>query len=448
MTGNHPPPPQIPGSKAQGQLLRILQSEVKRLLSRDSLRFPGAQPVSFAARHLQELKQQDYYVCEKSDGIRCLMYLTKDEDNRELTYLIDRKNDYYWVQNLHFPLPESEQAFHVNTLIDGELVNDREPDGSIQLRYLVFDCLTLDGGQLLHRTLDKRLAYYRDKVYEPYCSLYRKYPDERQYLPFVVEFKKMEKAYACEMLFRSILPNLPHGNDGLIFTCRNTAYKPGTDPNILKWKPANENSVDFRLDLEVPLCEPDSEDEANGLHQAYPDYSVMPKFRLSVGEDSNRVQHWGYLSVLSDEWQDLKSLNRPLDEAIVECYQDSHRRWRFMRFRDDKREPNHVSTVQSVMESIEDQIGESDLIAIGKDVRDAWKAREREEELARTRKNSGQPGEASHMIQNGANGINGQQRDTQASQKRKLGFVDGADTEGTNKRRITPQPGHGNGPDE
>ncbi|KAI4154029.1 MAG: hypothetical protein LQ340_001937 [Diploschistes diacapsis] len=451
MTGKHPLPPQIPGAKAQGQLLRILQQEVAALLSRESPRFPGAQPVSFSARHLQVLKQQDYYVCEKSDGIRCLMYLTRDEEGRELTYLVDRKNDYYWVQSLHFPLPESEKSFHINTLIDGELVNDREPNGSIQMRYLVFDCLTLDGMQLLSRTLDKRLAYYRDKVYEPYRALYNKYPEEKQYLPFVVEFKKMEKAYGVEMLFRTILPNLPHGNDGLIFTCRNTAYKPGTDPNTIKWKPANENSVDFRLELDIPYREPDSEDEQNGVDKPYPDYSVTPGFRLSVGEEGNRTREWGKMCLMPNEWEELKALNRPLDEAIVECYQDTSHRWRFMRFRDDKSQPNHVSTVESVLESIEDRIEENDLIAIGKDVRDAWKAREREEQMARereeqmaqARKNSEQYGKGAPAVQNG---MNGQHRDVSSAQKRKLAAVDATEPDVANKRRETPQPGPGPAP--
>ena len=447
MTVKHPPPPRIPGDKAEGKLLHVLQTEVAKLLERESLRFPGAQPVSFAARHLRELVQQDYYVCEKSDGIRCLMYLTRDEKGAELTYLIDRKNDYYWVRGLHFPLPDSEQAFHIDTLIDGELVNDQEPDGHVQLRYLVFDCLTLDGGKLLQRTLDKRLAYYRDKVWKPYRALYNKYPNEKEFTPFDVEFKKMEKAYGIEMLFRDTLPNLPHGNDGLIFTCRNTPYKPGTDPNILKWKPSNENSVDFRLDLDIPLSEPDSEDEANGIHNPSPDYSTMPGFRLSVGEDGKHMRHWGTMYVTGNEWEELKAQQRPLDEAVIECYQDALQRWRFMRFRDDKREPNHISTVQSVMESIHDRIEEKDLIGICQEVRDAWKAREREEAAALARKNSSGPlpGEGGGQgLQNGTNGSG--YRDTQSAQKRKLGLVDGVDGglgEGANKRRNTPQPGAG-----
>ena len=369
------PVPVIPGVKAEGALLHALRSEVAGLLSRQSTKFPGAQPVSFAARHLQELQMQDYYVCEKSDGIRCLMYLTEG-DGKEITYLIDRKNDYYWVSDLHFPLPESEQSFHTGTIVDGELVNDREPLGGVQLKYLVFDCLTLGKSQLTHRTLDKRLAYYRDRVFNPYHTLYEKYPDEKQYAPFVVEFKKMERAYGIEMLFRTILPNLPHGNDGLIFTCRNTPYKFGTDPHILKWKPANENSVDFLLTLDLPLCEPDSEDEREGISAPYPDYAIMPNLNLSVLGDAGEYLPYGTMHATPSEWDIIKSLQKPLDECIAECYQDEERRWRFIRIREDKSEPNHISTVESVIESIHDRIGESELIAIDKKIREAWKARE------------------------------------------------------------------------
>ena len=370
-----PPLPQVPGQKVEGQLLFGLRSDVARLLSRDSPRFPGAQPVSFAARHLQELQQQDYYVCEKSDGIRCLMFLTED-GGQEVTYLIDRKNDYYYISDLHFPTPESEQSFHTGTIIDGELVNDRENSGQVQLKYLVFDCLTLGNHQLIHRTLDKRLAYYRDKIFNPHHALYEKYPEEKQYAPFAVEFKKMERAYGIAMMFHSILPNLPHGNDGLIFTCRNTPYRFGTDPHILKWKPTHDNTVDFLLTLDMPACELDSEDERAGISAPYPDYSAMPKFSLSVVADGGDYIHYGLMHVTPPEWEDLKALAKPLDESVVECYQDNEKRWRFVRIREDKFEANHISVVESVMESIQDRIEDKDLIAIERKIRESWKARE------------------------------------------------------------------------
>jgi mRNA guanylyltransferase len=100
-----------------------------------------------------------YYLCEKSDGIRCLMYFTRDED-KEIHYLIDRKNDYYYVPGLHFPLPsdDSFQGSHTDTIIDGELVLDIISPGKKVLRYLVFDCLVIEKKSVMERTLDKRLA--------------------------------------------------------------------------------------------------------------------------------------------------------------------------------------------------------------------------------------------------------------------------------------------------
>ena len=309
------------------------------------------------------------------------MYFAEDEKQEEIHYLIDRKNDYYYVPGLHFPVPNDEtfQNFHIQTIIDGELVNDRMPNGELQLKYLVFDCLMLDGNGLMHRTLDKRLAYFREKIYNPYKALYNKFPEELQYLPFLVEFKNMEFSYGIEMMFRDILPKLPHGNDGLIFTARNRPYLFGTDVHMLKWKPVAENSVDFRLGLDFPWLDPDSEDEAEGETEPRPDWDAMPTFNLLVNYGDRDYRVYATMYMTEDEWEDMKAMEKPLQDTIVECVQDEQRRWRFARFRDDKNDANHIRTVESVIESIQDRIGLNDLMAAAKRIRDEWKRRQRED---------------------------------------------------------------------
>ena len=53
-----------------------------------SIRFPGAQPVSFASRHIQELKDENYFVSEKADGVRCLVYTTSHASGDRETFLV------------------------------------------------------------------------------------------------------------------------------------------------------------------------------------------------------------------------------------------------------------------------------------------------------------------------------------------------------------------------
>jgi hypothetical protein len=49
-----------PGIRAEGNLLRELRAEVAALLGRSSHGFPGAQPVSFSRKHLDELRREEY----------------------------------------------------------------------------------------------------------------------------------------------------------------------------------------------------------------------------------------------------------------------------------------------------------------------------------------------------------------------------------------------------
>lgn len=369
----------------------IYRDRLADLLSRHSRSFPGAQPVSFARQHLRELESTDYYLCEKTDGIRCLLYLTfyteQDGNKTEANFLVDRKNDYYFVNNPHFHFPllgEDWGSFHTETLLDGELVLDTDKKTGIETpRYLVFDCLALDGKPLLPRTLDKRLGYFMTNVLKPYNELLRSFPTERAEQPFEVVAKKMEKAYGIQMMFNDVLPNLPHGNDGLVFTCRTSEYVTGTDRHIIKWKPPHENTIDFKLQLGLfPAMMADGE----GDEEEEPDYDACPEFELLVFKGNGKNEFFAPLHVEEDEWRSMKAVGQMLDGRIIECYKDTQGRWRFKReqdgsprFRDDKKEANHISTVESVLESIEDAVSEQDLLDHARAINVAWKEREKRE---------------------------------------------------------------------
>lgn len=384
----------IGGVWAGQELQRQFQYEVADLLRRQKPNFPGAQPVSFSKAHLDELKRTDYYVCEKTDGLRYLLWMTVDA-GRPIHYLIDRKNDYYFIDGLFYPHQESKDysVAHNFTLLDGELVEDRYPDGTSQIKFLVFDCLVLDKTDLMHRQLDKRLAYFKSHILQPYKNMMKAHPD--RIMPFVLEDKAIEFSYGLEKMFKETIPKVKqlHGNDGLIFTCKESPYCPGTDPHILKWKPPEENTVDFLLHISWMTfpAEPSDPDQT-----PVEDYNAMPEelaLYVNYGEGGRYERH-GQLYVTSEEWEKFKSMNRPLQDSIVECFLEdvsaatngvnghgtngATKRWRFHRFRDDKEEANHISTFESVIESIEDHVTEDDLLRHAGEIRAKWKQRDAE----------------------------------------------------------------------
>ncbi|KAJ9657063.1 Dcp1p-Dcp2p decapping enzyme complex alpha subunit [Neophaeococcomyces mojaviensis] len=389
------------------EVQRQRQREVAQLLQRNNWRsFPGAQPVSFARSHFEELKKHDYYVCEKTDGQRYLMYLAKGVDDSgqpvSYQYLIDRKNNYYYVENPPFPNPDKRpEEFHIDTILDGELVEDREVSGSV-IKYLVFDMLFYNGKDFRPRPLDKRLGYLKSFILRPYNDMLRENPDWKRDLFFEVKDKDTEFAYALQKMFFETIPKVKkvHGNDGLIFTCRETPYSSGTDQHIIKWKSPEENTVDFLMHIRWAEADPDPDDLNQTVYEDYDAFPADVGLYIYHGNQADYARV-GNLFLTPDDWVRMKGEGKPLQDCIVECYLEdtstlnghtingnTHdtKRWRFHRFREDKEEANHVSTFESVRASIEDHVTEKELLDRAEEIRAAWKKRrEREEEAKRNK---------------------------------------------------------------
>lgn len=356
--------PDLPGFQAPPEGAQEILQEVASLLHRRSADFPGAQPVSFSRRHIQALLNEDFLVCEKSDGLRCLMYLSAfyndDSSSEERIYLITRKGEVSWVQNLHVPAERGNpRPFQIGTLIDGELVNSNDN----KTRFFMFDLLAHEGKVLTDRSLDKRLGYLDQMVYAPFAHFCRAEPQAAANFDFKIYMKTMSQAYRLDSVLSQ---KREHLSDGLIFTSVPAPYIFGTDKYILKWKPANENSVDFAIRLDF-------------LHSDDPntptDYYSKPTVTLLVWAGSTDYDY-AELYLEDSEWETWKAMEEPLNYRIVEAVKDEKGQWRFLRFRDDKDHGNHVNVVEKVVESIEDSLTLEELSEYIPEIRSHWKERE------------------------------------------------------------------------
>ncbi|GAA5914282.1 mRNA guanylyltransferase [Sporobolomyces salmoneus] len=349
-------------------------------------RFPGSQPVSFDLHSLQLLETEDFWVCEKSDGVRVLVLIVATGFGQE-TYLIDRKENIYQNYYLTFPHQDGLEYNHSNTVLDAEYVIDVDPiTGQHIPRLLVFDCLVLDSDNLMAKPLLKRYGRLKEFVMKPYDKVQKTLPAEVvAQQPFEVVLKKQELAYGIEAVFRDHVPALMHGNDGLIFTSAESPYTPGTDPKILKWKPPSENSIDFLLQLKFP---PQRNNEAE------PDFTAKPAFMLLMNHGHEGNHFWDIMEVDDETWEKWKASGEQYDDRVVEVVWDQHRNtWKMLRFRDDKREGNFKTVVTSIIKSIQHGVEAEQLVAHAGQIKKAWKAREaaRKEAERRGRSGGGMP---------------------------------------------------------
>ncbi|KAG6817791.1 hypothetical protein H0H87_003199 [Tephrocybe sp. NHM501043] len=367
--------PDLPGNLVprNSEQENWLKAHVAKICHMDRPRFPGSQPVSFGMRDLEKLERADYWVCEKSDGVRVLFLInTNLVSGDQSLYLIDRHNTYHMLSGIFFPHHENPMVALRDTLIDGELVIDVDPRTKEQsLRFLAFDCLVVDEANVMSRPLDKRYGRLQEWFYKPYAKMLADHPHMAASQPFDIKVKEINFSYHVDKVFSVDIPALHHGNDGLIYTCVNTPYTPGTDTNIMKWKPPSENSIDFKLVLRFPPLrnQPDT-----------PDFHAKPVFLLHVwcGDERGvpKYELYDEMYVDDEEWQKLKLSGEQIDDRIVEVHWDaSVSHWRMMRFRDDKPNGNHRNVVENIIQSIVEGVEKDALLARSIPIRNAWKQR-------------------------------------------------------------------------
>lgn len=163
---------------------------------------------------------------------------------------------------------------------------------------------------------------------------------------FSVRRKEFWPLRNAAKVIQQFIPNLCHESDGLILQPSRDPYVPGTCAELLKFKFAEHNSVDFYLEVvrEGRGGPGDAGLQLNLLLAVRGRLVVQPQL-------TNKV-------VLPGNQDPMK-----YDRKVIECRWDGDRNtWEFMRERTDKKLPNAQHVYRSVVKSIEDNIQAADIV--------------------------------------------------------------------------------------
>lgn len=311
---------QITSQPKLGPIQRLCQE----MAEWDKSGFPGAQPVSMDRQNLRFLEQSPYKVSWKADGTRYMMLI----NGKNQVFMIDRDNSVFHIDNLEFPFRKDPRVHLSNTLLDGEMIIDKV-NGQPVPRYLIYDIIKFNGQPVGQCDFNIRLVCIEKEIISPRMEKMKTGQIDKTKEPFSVRAKPFFDIHASRKLLEgSFTAQVSHEVDGLIFQpCGR--YKAGRCDDILKWKPPNLNSVDFRLKI------------------------------TKVGGEGLLTQTVGLLYVGNYDrpFANMKATKelKQYDNKIIECKFENNS-WVFMRQRVDKSFPNSYDTAMAVCKSIQEPV--------------------------------------------------------------------------------------------
>lgn len=221
--------------------------------SADPDRFPGPQPVSIERRHFVEFKKREYFVCEKTDGVRHMLCSFEFEGKRTVCLV-----------NRAFATVPVCTMIPRGTILDGELVN---PKSGCKPVFLVYDAVIVKGTDVRSEPLDRRLEAARALL----KSVIRSTKD-----PFDIKVKTMVPLADLKTL--PPLDSFPWETDGLVFTPVPEPVRMGTHETLFKWKPRARITIDFlvRKGTELYVQDRGHEYKEAELHRdKFPDGTIV-----------------------------------------------------------------------------------------------------------------------------------------------------------------------------
>ena len=245
--------------------------------ARDATRNPCPLAVPLRESDLAERDSSGYMVTLKTDGVRYLLLLTTNKDDKPVAIMIGRDMAMYEVQ-----VWGMYDMFSRGTLIDGELAwCAGEPP---VMKFFAFDVMAVAGQSTVSLRLEERLTVLRDclelsPTHEDWIRRYASNGDD-DLLQFIVEESKVvctpNNMYHLKLVPKHMIAACEWGSargkcswgetadattsDGLMFTPTRLPVYIGTHRTLLKWKPRSECTVD----IEVREGQPYGRDDTSG----------------------------------------------------------------------------------------------------------------------------------------------------------------------------------------
>lgn len=185
--------------------------------------FPGPQPISVEFKHFDIIRNNDYVLCEKTDGVRYMLMAFMYND-KKYVLLINRAFELFKC-NLNFT-----KHVYNGTILDGELYEDK---------FLVYDCIYSLGKDLKKNNFFERIYFFENNILKNFICMKKDF--------IKLKLKKFFLKKDLKFFINDHLKNIEEKTDGIIFTPINEMVKIGTHETMFKWKPRDANTVDFQF---------------------------------------------------------------------------------------------------------------------------------------------------------------------------------------------------------
>lgn len=343
--------------------------------------FPGPNPSSVMRSDLRILSQQDYVVCEKTDGERYLLVFADGVmPGESLAWLCDRAMNIFVVET------KMKKSLFRGTMLDGEIVRRKNEDDGWD--FAVFDAFATFGNFCATDTYPERMESAAQV-----CSPKISGMSELTTQPFRLMVKTMMPASNLQHFCDNIIDTLPHPCDGLIFTPVIGAIISGRHATLFKWKSNSQHHVDFsvrRISSSSSSSSTTMFMKQHQQHQHHQHQQQMLAFcvrdkgwpvQIQEMREDEVLQHlrdntshdlFSSTTTAIKKIPTISSSSSSVDEKtlfsktlIVECrYDVNKRQWIPIHIRRDKDSANSMFTMQQTMKNIEEDIDVDELVAV------------------------------------------------------------------------------------